>query len=535
MRKEFDVLVIGSGASAVHAAHPLVEAGFSVGMIDPGYHDKTYRSRIPDDDFLSIRQADADQHRYFLGDEFEGIPFGPVRVGAQLTPPRQFITRNDGIDARVEAGVLQATQSFARGGLGAGWGASTMPYTNEDLYDWPIDRADLQPHYNAVAERIGVCGPKKDDLSRHVGEIDPLMPPPRLDSNADWIYRRYERVRGNLLSSGFRMGEARLAICTRPHHGRGPLNYGDMEFWADQRRSVYRPAFTIDELKTRANFHELSGLFARLWSENESSVTVQSMDVQTNEKTSFTAKQLVVAAGAIGSARLALQSLGRVNEPVPFLTNPYTYLPSLALARIGKTTRNRRHSLTQLTMIYDPDGTGRNVIQPQLYSYRSLLLFKLLKESPLPVRESIPLLRTIQEYFVIVGIFHPDRPSNDQCLFLSEDGTVTLRSGKQMNEARNTHEKRIGRLLRKVGCVPLKRIDPGPGASIHYAGTLPMHQQPSLTGPLTCDIKGRLRGARRIVIADGSTFPTLPAKGLTFTLMANANRIGTALVRELKS
>ena len=48
-------------------------------------------------------------------------------------------------------------------------------------------------------------------------------------------------------------------------------------------------------------------------------------------------------------------------------------------------------------------------------------------------------------------------------------------------------------------------------------------------GDLTCDLDGRLRASRSVYLADGSVFPWLPAKGLTFTLMAHANRVGGLL------
>src|SRR5262245_37396536 len=89
-----DVIVVGSGASAVHAACPLVEAGLRVVMLDVGNRDAAYAPVIPDAPFSRLRRQDDLQHRYFLGDRFEGIPVGAVRVGAQLTPPRAFITRD---------------------------------------------------------------------------------------------------------------------------------------------------------------------------------------------------------------------------------------------------------------------------------------------------------------------------------------------------------------------------------------------------------------------------------------------------------
>jgi len=60
------------------------------------------------------------------------------------------------------------------------------------------------------------------------------------------------------------------------------------------------------------------------------------------------------------------------------------------------------------------------------------------------------------------------------------------------------------------------------GASVHYAGTIPMQRD---RAPHTTNPNGRSHDYPNLVLADGATFPFLPAKNLTFTLMANAVRI----------
>ena len=44
--------------------------------------------------------------------------------------------------------------------------------------------------------------------------------------------------------------------------------------------------------------------------------------------------------------------------------------------------------------------------------------------------------------------------------------------------------------------------------------------------------EGRSREFPNLILADGSTFPSLPAKNLTFTLMANAARIADAMAED---
>ena len=53
--------------------------------------------------------------------------------------------------------------------------------------------------------------------------------------------------------------------------------------------------------------------------------------------------------------------------------------------------------------------------------------------------------------------------------------------------------------------------------------------------PLTTEPSGRLRGLRVVYIADGAAFAYLPAKGPTFTLMANAHRIGVGIGESLRA
>jgi choline dehydrogenase-like flavoprotein len=45
------------------------------------------------------------------------------------------------------------------------------------------------------------------------------------------------------------------------------------------------------------------------------------------------------------------------------------------------------------------------------------------------------------------------------------------------------------------------------------------------------DIFGRLAGSERIHAVDASVLPTIPATTITFTVMANAYRIGSLLPR----
>jgi choline dehydrogenase-like flavoprotein len=525
-----DVVVVGSGPGGVNAAARLVEAGRSVVMVDYGNRDARYAGMIPHKPFSEIRRTEPEQHRFFLGDRFEGIPFGGVRVGAQLTPPRMHILADAAERIPVDADGFAVSMSLARGGLGAGWSAGVFPFADEELVAMGLSVADLQPHYDAVAERIGVAG-ELDDLAPFFPASPTMMPGLEIDTNAEVVLARYRRRRDAMNADGFFLGRPRVAACTRRHRDRGPHAYLDLCYWADMDRSVYRPQWTLDELETAPNFRYASRRFVHAFEETADGVRVRATDVDGGREDTFEGRALVLAAGTLASAWLVLRSLGRFDTPVPLLCNPYAYVPTLNLGMLGRAPRDRRYSLGQLTAIIRLPG---RIVQAQLFSYRALLTFKLMKELPLGYRDSLRLLRLLVPNFAILGIHHEDRPSPEKTCMVRR-GTpdrLEIRYRQTDAEARQNvaDERLVLRHFRRLGCLPLRTIRPGHGASLHYAGTLPITPEER---ELTCDRDGRLRGTRAVYLADGSIFPWIPPKGLTFNLMANADRVGAILAERL--
>ena len=206
-----DAIVVGSGPSAVNAAYPLVEAGLTVRMLDVGNRDAKYAGLIPETKFSELRRTDRDQHRYFLGDDLEGIGFGHTGAGAQLTPPRQYVCKDTERLQPTSSESFFPLQSLAEGGLGGAWGAGSPPFSAADLAGFPIGLDDLQPHYEVVADRIGISG-ARDDLMPFLGPMFAMQPHVEVDSNGEGVFERgFGRTRrydgfGVRLPVGLRLG-----------------------------------------------------------------------------------------------------------------------------------------------------------------------------------------------------------------------------------------------------------------------------------------------------------------------------------------
>jgi choline dehydrogenase-like flavoprotein len=245
----------------------------------------------------------------------------------------------------------------------------------------------------------------------------------------------------------------------------------------------------------------------------------------------------VLAAGTLGTARIVLRSLARYDTPVPLVSNPHVYVPCLHLAWIGRPLEPRRHSLTQAGIIFDPRGGEGRLVYGEVHVYGSLLTFKLARESKLPLRQALGIVRELLSALVILVLEHGDEPSPAKACTLRRAAggadvlRVDWRPDASSERRRRRAESGLLRCARALGCIPIGRVDPGPGSSIHYAGTLPISLEDR---PLTVDPACRLRGARGVFLADGSVLPRLPAKPLTLTLMANARRVACGLLRELR-
>ena len=526
---ETDVIVIGSGCSGAMAAQTLVEGGLRVLMLDVGTQDEKYKEIIPQKDFETIRSSEDNQHEYFLGKEFESLQLGAGKSGAQLTPPRQHITRYVSDWLGVHSSTFFPVESLAYGGLGAGWGLGCCVYSEKEMQLCSLNPSDMDTAYNVVANRIGISADVNDNASEFtIGKVKHYLPPLQLDESK-YLLERFGKNKDKWNNMGLFLGRPALALLSRDYHARKACTYDDMYFYRDAGNSAYRPGLTIDLLKLKSNFQYISNQLVTSFSETTDGVIAETFDVKTKEKNFFTAKKLVLAAGALSTARIVLRSFN-ADKKISFLCNPYTYYPCLNPGMAGRKIMQYKTGLAQLSVFHDAGLKHEDVAMASIYSYRSLFLFRLMNEIPLNYKDAKELMRFFLSGIVIMGIHHPDafsgnrfveRKSSRSSLTGDEFKMEFVLSDDEKKKLR-TREKVFTAMMRSLGAYALKRVDPGMGASIHYAGTLPFSKTAK---QFTLGHDGKLSLTKSVYVADSSGFNFLPAKGLTFSLMANAHLV----------
>ncbi len=527
MHSETDVIIIGSGPAGVSAAEPLLAQGLRVTMIDGGFRAPPILEESLGTDFIGMRQERMDQYRWFLGEDLSGIPVRELEAGfggGIANGNRSYVTQ--GTNAiPLQAHNASVIQSLARGGLGAIWGAACAYLDTDGLRALGLPPDAMQAAYDRVTQIVGISGPQT-----RTGIQPPLTP----DHHAQALLKKAAEKKSKLHAVHIDVMQPHNAILTENKGERHATQYSDMDYYSDAGRSVWRPQFLLDECMKNPLFRYVPGYITEYIEEVTETATVYAKRIEQGNMPAerFTAKRIVLAAGAIGSARILLRSFGLYDTPVPLLTKPHAFTACLHMSSIGKAGERGRSSLCQL-LVTDKTKNAQDLhaAVAQLYSYRSLLLFRLLQNIPLPTPDAFRALALLAPSLLIADIRFPTTAAAGNTLQLGKDEKHTVHVlQSESNDVLIQHQaalKRLHRGLRSLGIWPAKTLQLPHGSSSHYAGTIPCDD----TGrhPLSVDTNGKLQQGTHIFVADASTFRALPAEPHTLTLMANAWRIGSAV------
>jgi hypothetical protein len=522
-----DYLVVGSGCSGSMAAQTLVEAGLNVTMVDVGALNNQ-KPLATNKSYQTIRKTEKDQYRYFIGEELEETKRTTISKGAQITPARSYITKYTNELLPVESSTFSAMESLAYGGLGVGWGLQCWEFSRKDLMSAGLQADRIKDAYETVSKRIGISG--TDDLAAAytLGSLSNYQPSPRMDQNHSYMYNKYLSRSSSFLSNGVYLGRTPLALITKDLGKRQGYKYKGMDFYSDHGLSAWRPFITVNELKRKANFNYLDSLLVISFSETRTSTIVECLDIKKDELVKIQCRKLILTSGALGTARIILRSLGSLNTKLPILSNPHLYVPCLQPKMVGRGVETRKLGFGQLSLFIDEHKQDSNLSVASTYSYQSLMLFRIIRQQPLNFADARIIMQYLQSGLIIMIIQHPDSPSVKKTLkLISSTKSVTgdiLRVNYHLSDEEKAmqqqRERQYLKVMRKLNTYAIKKVSTEPGASIHYAGTVPFSNKDQ---SFRLHHSGRLYGTKSVYVADSSGYNFLPAKGLTFTLMANAH------------
>jgi choline dehydrogenase-like flavoprotein len=513
----YDAVIVGSGPAGAFSAYGL--QGRNVLVLDVGYRPP----KVPDleGNLYTLRQQREDLFEELVGAEFEGLHNIHQRnISLKLKSPyMSYIVRNWAKLMPVESRNFEAVASFAVGGLANAWGAGVFRFTEKDLEGFPISVAELRPFYDEISDHIGISG-ADDDLASFFGAEPHLLPPMRLTSLASDILQRFRHRQSEFEERGITIGRPRLAVLTEPHNSRAAYEYENLEFYKPYNPAIYNPAFTMDDLVSRNQVTLRTGYLVHSYREFSDYVEVTARNLETGTHERFQARNLILAAGTLGTSKIVLQTNQDYETQLPILDNPMACIPLFRLSQIGAALEINDSALGQLNLIYKTPGSGE-LLQGTIYGTTGPLRSDVLFQFPLSIWANLTSARYLSPAMALLMLFYPGTVETGNYLRLKPDGTLDINYEWKSDQAA---ERRLIRAFGRIGYLSAASLCqyPAMGSSLHYAGTLPMKRS---AGRYQTDAEGRLHGAHSVYVADGACFSELPAKNLTFTIMANALRI----------
>ena len=528
------VTVVGSGASGVHFALTALERGHRVRMLDVG---KTGPAAVrPEDSFTQLKRNLASPVDYLLGPSFESVVFPDHSAEFYGFPPGKDYIFEPVPQYQIEAREFAPLSSFARGGLAQAWTGGSYPFNDAELSEFPFDYSELAPFYGAVADRIGITG-ADDDLASFMPMQAELTEPLRLDPHSVQLMQSYARRR-DALREGQRchLGHARLAVLNQDRDGRHACAYLGRCLWGCPINALYTPQVTLEKCQRHPDFEYVPNVYVSHFTYGDDrrvdSVHFERLDG--GEAESQPVETLVLAAGALASSRMYLESIyratGRVERLTGLMDNRQILVPFVNLGRIGMPSDPDVYQYNQVALGLEEDAP-EEYVHCLITTLSTALIHPIVQGVPFDLKSSLRLFRNVHAALGLVNVNLHDRRRDESYVTLDPDGpgrrpSLVVAYSTPDGERRRLRAtmKRVKRALRTLGCV----VPPGMahvrpmGASVHYAGTLPMSERDE---PQTVDSSCRSHDFENLYLVDGATFPFLPAKNITFTLMANATRV----------
>ena len=546
----FDVLVIGSGASGGWVAKEVAERGLRVLMLEAG------PPRVPTRDFT--------EHVWPYQLKFRG--FGDQRRLLQTQPVQRLCYACDEYSHQFFVNDLEHPYTFPVdkpfmwirgrqvGGKTFCWARESYRFSDNEFKaasrdgygeDWPISYKELEPYYDRVESYIGVSGSREGLSQMPDGQF---LPPMELSCGGVLAKKVIEE------KFGWRVMPDRVANLTVEYRGRPACHYCDQCQRGCYTASYFNsPSVTLPAAARTGKLTLVSDAVVShvVMDRAGKAEGVHYIDRLTHEHREAYARAVVVAAGALESTRILLnsktpshpQGVGNSAGVLgKYLMDHFTiegaggYMPSLRSSKrepVGRpcgflipkyvNAGGQKNRNSNFLRGYRFDGDGSQ----EVYGHAFLL-----PEFGNAWRERVK--KDIPYYFAI--------EAQGECLPRA-DNFVTLDPDKKdawgipalhisasygendraMAVAMRSHVAAILDEMKLADVAPPKSELSIFGKNIHECGTARMGDQPSAS---VVDRNCKVHDAKNVFVTDGSVFVTQGCYEPTLTIMAISARAG---------
>ncbi|MFZ1071951.1 MAG: hypothetical protein WAO21_00810, partial [Verrucomicrobiia bacterium] len=293
---------------------------------------------------------------------------------------------------------------------------------------------------------------------------------------------------------------------------------------------IFNSAGIVRELRAGKNFSYQRDVIVTTVREDPGKVVIEGFHRQTRAPLSFEADRAYLAAGVIPTAQILLRSQSAYDRPLRLRDSQYFLFPLVLARRSPDVQTESLYTLSQVFIELCRPQVSRHTVHLQIYTYSDLIGEAVRKTFGPLARPLEGLARRLEERMVIVqGYLHSDESRTIEMTLKRDGAGDCLHLNALPNpETRRTVRRVVREMLkqsRRLGGIvlpPMLQLAE-PGRGFHCGGSIPMRENPQ---PFESDCLGRPHGWTRVHAVDATVLPGAPATTITFSVMANAHRIG---------
>jgi choline dehydrogenase-like flavoprotein len=413
-------------------------------------------------------------------------------------------------------------EELAPGGLSNHWACAVPRFAPDDFADaarggesftWPVDYDELVPWYEKVEPLLRIAGSDRDVRALPAGKVST-----RRALAGPW---------GDVVREAANVGRD-VVVMPYAFGAETTLTHAATAFNAFTR--LVKPVERRGGVSVRYD----AQAFRLEWSPSERRVVaVTSRNPRTGAEERIPCRAVVVAAGAVNSAQILLES--RSPDFPAGLGNAHgvlgRYLHDHPLAKL-ELELGRRVPIAPPTYVTRPTLDRTMPLYAAAYMQwgsatefaRSFLAGQPGQSSRIGFSVFGTMPPTVDDYVAVDERRAAGRSAIRFALRHPPEAIALLESAR---------DELVG-MLERAGWEPrvrVFRVEP-PGNSVHYGGTCRMHASPRFG---VVDRFSRVHDARNVVVADSAVFTTGPEKNPVLTAMTLAARASDRLAQELRS
>ena len=511
-------IIIGSGIAGVNAAMTLLEKGKKVEMWDADLADLSY-----------INKSNVLESYY--GENLKGIIDPSSGSLFELPENRSYyLKKNSYLWEFNDDENFNIITSLSKGGLANGWGANSLPFTKNDISDWPIDFEQFNLHLKKVYKRIDITS-SNDDLrliNNDYGSQNNI----KLEEADLYMMENYIKKKKYFDKKNIFFGNARLAVNTSNINDEP--NGLNKSIWFPESR-IYNPTYTLEDCYKHSGFRYLQKRKINYFNlVNDKVQSINFLNLHSNELiTEKVDAKVLLCAGAIQSGIIYKRTLLENNLP----EIDYTFQSSLmdtAVIKIfyiiprllGKKYNQNNFQLNRLIAgVINSENMWPEYLHCEILNLNDMIFHPLIETLPIGSFFSKELFFSLKNTLGVLTIFAPDKMQKTNYISIDPDNNLRVKINYIESEDKLSFISKNILLLKKsllsLGAIPFMTKTYPPGSGIHYAGTIPMGEDNC------CDRNGRLHFCHNLYIADSSAFPSLPSRPISVNTAAFASYVAS--------